>query len=66
MNAAIRAMVRRQIASAIEDDLHGGESLMKEVYENLPGQTDAEYEASMQECKAEMRIIIAWLRDGAA
>lgn len=62
MSACIRAMVRKQIADAIADDLEGGESLMKEVYENLPGKTDAEYKVSMSICKDEMRSIITWLR----
>ncbi len=62
MAADIRRMVRDQIAEAIEHDIDGGETLMKEVYERLPGKTDEEYRASMTACRDEMRIIVAWLR----
>lgn len=64
--ARIAKMVRVQIADAIRDDLKGSERLMKEVFENLPGETTAEYDESIRMCNREMRRVISWLVRGEA
>ena len=48
--------VREQIAIAIEDDLRGGELLMKEVWE------DCETDEDEERAKAEMRRILELLK----
>ncbi len=53
---AVRRMVREQIAGAIEADLQGDESLMKEVFEQTRTKADR------YECEVEMRRIVAWLQ----
>lgn len=53
--AQVRKLVRKQISRAIKDDLEGGETLMKEVYERMDtGQ-------NMEVCYDEMRRIVGWL-----
>jgi hypothetical protein len=52
----IQSLVRRQIIMAIEDDLKGGELLMKEVWEECA--TDDHVVAA----KHELEEILDWLR----
>lgn len=47
--------VRRQIALALQDDLDGGELIMKEVWEDLDNKDDRKI------AKDELRKIIFWL-----
>jgi hypothetical protein len=53
----IRSLVRRQIIFALEDDLKGGELLMKEVWEEC--ETDDHVVAA----KHELEEVIEFLRD---
>lgn len=53
----IRSLVRRQVLFALEDDLKGGELLMKEVWEEC--ETDDDVDAA----KRELEEIIEFLRD---
>jgi hypothetical protein len=53
----IRSLVRRQIIEVLEEDLVGGELLMKEVWEQ--GQSEDHVDAA----KREITEIIAWLRE---
>ncbi len=54
--AQIVRLVREQIAGAVEHDLKHGETVMKEVYEEM---LDDEEQS---ECYREMRAVIGWLR----
>lgn len=54
----IAQRVRDQIANVLEDDLKGGEAIMKEVWERCLTDTDTEVACD------ELRRIIAWLRLG--
>jgi hypothetical protein len=58
----VQRRVRDQIAGAIEHDLERGESLMKECFEEMHGETSKETDANFEACYAEMRAIVAWLR----
>ena len=53
----IRSLVRRQVIFALEDDLKGGELLMKEVWEEC--ETDDHVVAA----KHELQEILDWLRE---
>jgi hypothetical protein len=53
----IRSLVRRQVIMALEDDLRGGELLMKEVWEECA--TEDHVEAA----KRELEEILGWLRE---
>ena len=52
----IRQMVREQIAQALESDLTGGETILKEVWEQLEGDDD------LKDAELEVQKIIDWLR----
>lgn len=54
--AEIRRDVRERIAYEIQEDIDGGESLMKEVFETLKN------DAEMAACISEMQRIVAWLK----
>lgn len=51
-------LTRSQISNAIQDDLDGGESLMKEVWEECDGDNE------LAVVKTEMRAIITRLKQG--
>jgi len=53
----IESLVRRQIIFALEDDLNGGELLMKEVWE------ECETPDHKIAAKQELVAIIGWLRE---
>lgn len=57
MTAKIRSLVRRQIIFTLEDDLKGGELLMKEVWEQC------ETDDAVVAAKHELEEIIDFLRD---
>lgn len=51
-------LTRSQIINAIKDDLEGGESLMKEVWEQVDDESDDRI------VKSEMRAIIGRIKQG--
>lgn len=53
----IRSLVRRQVIDALEQDLIGGELLMKEVWE------ECETHDHVDAAKRELEEILGWLRD---
>lgn len=53
----IRSLVRRQVIVALEEDLIGGELLMKEVWEECRSHDHVEI------AKRELEEILGWLRD---
>lgn len=54
--AQIRRLVRDQIIAALEEELGGGESIMKEVWEEM--ETDQEH----TEANAELKVVIKILQ----
>lgn len=53
----LRSLVRRHVIRALEEDLIGGELLMKEVWEEC-----ASYD-HVEAAKRELEEILSWLRD---
>ncbi len=55
-DSEVRRRVREQVASALQQDLEGGEAIMKEVWEEIEGDEQEDL------ANAELRSIIRWLR----